>query len=85
MVEHSLWERVAVGSNPIIPTPIHITTMDDIPFYTVKYWQENWEELMDRVESGETLGIINENGNKAVMTPADDEVIRMYRDHEEGS
>ena len=59
--------------------------MDDIPFYTVEHWQKNWEELMDRVEKGETLGIINEDGNKAVMVPADDELIRLYTDHEEGS
>lgn len=58
--------------------------MDDIPFYTVKHWQENWEELMDRVENGETLGVVNEDGNKAVMVPADDELIRMYTDHNEG-
>ena len=58
--------------------------MDDIPFYTVKHWQENWEELMDRVENGETLGVGNEDGNKAVMVPADDEIIRLYTDHEEG-
>lgn len=58
--------------------------MDDIPFYTVKHWQENWEELMDRVENGETLGVVNEDGNKAVMVPADDEIIRLYTDHEEG-
>ena len=59
--------------------------MDDIPFYTVEHWQENWEELIDRVENGETLGVINEDGNKAVMVPADDELIRLYTDHEEGS
>ena len=59
--------------------------MEDIPFYTVKHWQENWEELMDRVENGETLGVVNEDGNKAVMVPADDELIRLYTDHEEGS
>ena len=58
--------------------------MDDIPFYTVKHWQENWEELMDRVENGETLGVVNEDGNKAVMVPADDEIFRLYTDHEEG-
>ena len=49
-------------------------------FYSVEYWQENWETLMDRVENGETIGIENENGNKAVMTPADDELIRIYKD-----
>ena len=82
MVEHSLWERVAVGSNPITPTCIHTTTMD---FYSVEYWQENWDSLITRVENGETIGIIGEDGNKAVMVPADDELIRMYTDHEEGS
>ena len=40
---------------------------------------------MDRVENGETIGVENENGDRAVMTPADDELIRLYRDHEEGS
>ena len=75
MVEHSLWERVAVGSNPIIPICIHTTTMQ---FYSVEYWQENWDELMGRVESGETIGVENENGDKAVMMPADDEFIRIH-------
>ena len=49
-------------------------------FYSVEYWQENWETLMDRVENGETIGVENDNGDKAVMTPADDEIIRIYRD-----
>ena len=64
------------------PDCIHTTTMH---FYSVEYWQENWETLMDRVENGETIGVENENGDKAVMVPADDEIIRLYRDHEEGS
>ncbi len=64
------------------PDCIHTTTMH---FYSVEYWQENWETLMDRVEKGETIGVENENGDRAVMTPADDELIRMYTDHEEGS
>ena len=55
-------------------------------FYTVEQWQENWEELMDRVEKGETIGVENENGNRAVMIPADDELIRIYREtNNEGS
>ena len=64
------------------PDCIHTTTMH---FYSVEYWQENWETLMDRVENGETIGVENENGDRAVMTPADDELIRMYTDHSEGS
>ena len=82
MVEHSLWERVAEGSNPFTPILIH---NDKMQFYSVEYWQENWEELMDRVENGETIGVENENGDRAVMVPADDELIRMYTDHNEGS
>jgi len=54
-----------------------MTTME---FYSVEYWQENWETLIDRVENGETIGIENENGNRAVMIPADDELIRIYKD-----
>ena len=33
---------------------------------------------MDRLENGETIGVENENGNRAVMVPADDEIIRIY-------
>ena len=53
-------------------------------FYSVKYWQENWEALFERVENGETIGVENENGERAVMTPADEEILRIYTDHEEG-
>jgi hypothetical protein len=48
-------------------------------FYTVEYWQENWDTLLGRVENGETIGIENiETGERAVMIPADDELIRLY-------
>lgn len=57
-----------------------IINMKTIDFYTVEYWQENWEELMSKVESGEHIGIVNEEGRKAVMLPADDELIKMYRE-----
>ena len=52
--------------------------------YSVEHWQENWEELMERVEKGEHIGVTN-GENIAIMMPADDELIRMYTDHEEGS
>ena len=52
--------------------------------HSVEYWQENWDELMSRVEGGEHIGVTN-GKNTAIMMPADDEFIRMYRDHEEGS
>ena len=80
MVEHPLWERAAVGSNPVTPTYIHTLTMH---FYSVEYWQENWETLMERVENGETIGVENENGERAVMVPADDEILKLYTEHNE--
>jgi len=49
-----------------------------IEFYSVEYWEKNWDELVERVENGEHIGIENENGNKAVMIPADDELIRIH-------
>jgi prevent-host-death family protein len=46
--------------------------------FTVEEFQERFDELIERVENGETLGIISENGQAAVMMPADDELIRIY-------
>lgn len=45
---------------------------------TVKEFQERWDELMERVENGETLGIVNEDGQVTVMMPYDDELIRIH-------
>ena len=33
---------------------------------------------MTRVENGETIGVENENGDRAVMVTADDELLRIY-------
>jgi len=46
--------------------------------FTVEEFQERWDELIERVENGEHLGIINESGNAAVIIPADDELYRIY-------
>jgi ribosome assembly protein YihI (activator of Der GTPase) len=51
-------------------------------FYSVEYWQENWDALLERVENGETIGIENtETGERAVMIPADDELLRIYTEN----
>lgn len=50
----------------------------DIEFHTIVEWEENWDELFSRVENGETIGVINEDGNRAVMIPADDELVKLY-------
>tara|TARA_B100001113_G_scaffold269716_1_gene224478 strand:- start:47 stop:214 length:168 start_codon:yes stop_codon:yes gene_type:complete len=52
--------------------------------YTVEHWQENWEDLITRVEKGEHIGVTN-GKNTAIMVPADDELVRLYREHNEGS
>ena len=45
--------------------------------YTVEEFQQRWDEMIDRVEKGERIGITN-GSNVAVMVPADDELIRIY-------
>ena len=54
--------------------------------FSVEEFQERWDELIIRVEEGETLGIVNDKGQSAVMVPAsDDAVYKMYTDHNEAS
>jgi hypothetical protein len=50
----------------------------DIEFHTIVEWEENWDELFSRVENGETIGVINEDGNRAIMIPADKELVKLY-------
>jgi prevent-host-death family protein len=45
--------------------------------FTVEEFQERFDELMERVETGEHIGIVDENGKAAVMLPADDDLIRI--------
>ena len=66
---------------------LQFTRMSDIlntstmEFFTVKEWEENFDELFERVEKGETIGIENDNGERAIMIPADDELIRIYTEN----
>lgn len=46
--------------------------------FTVQEFQERFDELMERVENGENLGIMNEDGQAAVMMPVDDDLIRIH-------
>ena len=60
--------------------------MSMVRVYSMEHWQNNWEDLIERVENGEHIGIRNEeNGQTAVMIPADDELLRIYTDHDEAS
>jgi PHD/YefM family antitoxin component YafN of YafNO toxin-antitoxin module len=46
--------------------------------FTVEEFQERFDELIERVENGEHLGIVDENGRAVVMVPADDDIIRIH-------
>lgn len=49
--------------------------------YTLKEWEENFDELLERVENGEHIGIVREDGTAAVMIPTDSEIYKMYVDN----
>ena len=40
--------------------------------FTLKEWEDNFDELFSRVENGETIGIVREDGQAAVMMPANE-------------
>ena len=47
--------------------------------FTIKEWEDNFDELFERVENGETIGIVNKDGSAAVMMPADEaEFLRIH-------
>ena len=53
--------------------------------FTIEEWEEKFDELYKRVENGETIGIVKQDGTAAVMMPADDEMIRIHTDHDDAS
>ena len=58
-----------------------ILNKSTMEFFTVQEWEERFDELFERVENGETIGIENDDGYRAVMIPADDELIRIYTEN----
>ena len=49
--------------------------------YTVKEWEDNFDALLERVENGEHIAVIDEEGRAAVMMPYDDELLRIYTEN----
>jgi antitoxin (DNA-binding transcriptional repressor) of toxin-antitoxin stability system len=101
LVAHLLWEQRVAGSNPATRThKNHFMKMyqelEELQSFTVQEFQENFDNLMNRVENGESF-IIRDGDNSAVIVPynetikyaiesnVDDEIIRLHTDHEEGS
>jgi len=70
--------------------------LSDLQKFTVEEFQADFDNLMNRVEQGESFIITSEHGN-AVMVPykeviqilndsdVDEDVIRIHTDHEEAS
>ena len=70
--------------------------LEELQSFTVQEFQENFDNLMNRVENGESF-IIRDGNNSAVIVPynetikyaiesnVDDDIIRLHTDHEEGS
>ena len=46
--------------------------------FTLKEWEDNFDSLLERVENGEHIGIVKEDGTAAVMIPVDDDFYRIY-------
>ena len=100
MVEQALWERQAVGSNPIVPTHkkhfMKMQELEELESFTVEEFQSDFDNLIERVENGESF-IIRDGENSAVIVPynetikysidtvVDEELIHIHTDHEEGS
>ena len=70
--------------------------ISELQSFTVEVFQSNFDNLMNRVEKGETIIITSEHGN-VVMVPykevvdiieessLDEELIHLHTEHEEGS
>lgn len=58
-----------------------------IEIFTIQEWEERFDELFSRVENGETIGVINDNDQVAVMMPVNEseEFIKLYTEHDEAT
>lgn len=56
---------------------MEIKNFEDLEQLTVEEFQKDFDNLLDRVEQGESFVITSEHGN-AVMIPADDEFMKIY-------
>jgi prevent-host-death family protein len=71
--------------------------LNELQTFTIEQFQSNFDNLMDRVENGESFIITSEHGN-AVIVPYKEvisicneanvdfeEIVKIHTDHEEGS
>ena len=99
-IERRFWEAEVADSNSV--TPIHKThfmimqEISELQSFTVEEFQSDFDNLMERIENGESFIITSEHGS-AVMVPykevvqvfeetgVSEDIIRIHTDHEEGS
>lgn len=72
------------------------SNFDQMEKFSIEDFQKNFDEIMERVEDGESFLIESEYGN-AIMAPyqevrevfketgLDEDIIQIHTDHEEGS
>ena len=53
--------------------------------FSVQEWETRFDELIERVEKGEHIGVVREDGKSAVFLPADDPILSLYTEHNEAS
>lgn len=53
--------------------------------FTVEDFKKNFNQMIKRVENGEQIGIIGENGQAAIMVPADDNFFRIHTEHNDAN
>lgn len=60
---------------------------EELPVVPIEQFQKNFDEYLEDIEINKNSYVIeNENGDKAVMIPADDEFMKLYIDlNNEGS
>ena len=49
--------------------------------FTLEDFEKNFDQMIKRVENGEQIGIIGEDGRVAIMVPADDDFLRIHTEH----
>lgn len=58
-------------------------SLDGLKRYTVEEFQEDFDNLMSLIENDKKSFVITSEYGEAVIMPADDELIRIYTEHNE--
>ena len=56
--------------------------MKNYPIYPVAEFEDRFDEMFERVENGETIGILNTDGNVVVMTQLEEPIKNLIENRE---